>query len=223
MLSPQEQYLLRRYYAQMLDKEETLLLIKKIIENGGYNTFAQTLKLQNTVEQIIRQHEVMQARIIAEKLDIDLSVEAPIPDIDDTQSATDNVYSLADLLAMFEPAAEWEGVTTTRSYADSMSNMQGIVVLPENGIFCKQEDSLYFDLERPIASSLECKIYNNQQEMLIQQQIPSNTVSFAVNLQLPPGRYYWELASTDRQIKRQLEAASGWFLVAPWLLDLQQK
>jgi hypothetical protein len=209
MLSTEDQNLIEQYNNQTLSNENKLLFVEKIIANNGSNDFAKTIKLQITVEQILQKHPVMEARIIAEKLGKDL----PIGDTDDMPDHEEIGYTLSELLQMFAPAPELEESIATRSSSanDGQKTLQSIVVLPENGLNC--DDVLFFDLDEPIASPLQCVIYDNQHKGVVEQQIAANEVSFEITFSLPPGRYYWELNPTDRPTRQQLGRAVGMFLV----------
>lgn len=215
MLSETEENLIQQYYTQTLNEADKQLFIAKLRENGGRNEFAQTFKLQQRIEQILQNNPVAQARLIVEKLGDDLFFDTPL-DIAETEKKTETSYSLAELLAMFEPEAAWETATATRSQTDtteSPDSLQTWVVLPENAIECRSKDQLHFELEQAAPCELNCKVYNNHQEAVATHQIPAREVSFSITVPAQPGRFYWELTPTDRSTKRQIGTAKGMFFV----------
>lgn len=215
MLSEAEENLIHQYYAQTLNDVDEQVFIAKLRENGGRNEFAQTFKLQQRIEQILQNSPVTQARLIAEKLGDDLFFDTSMS-IDDTEKKTEADYSLAELLAMFEPEVAWETATATRNESDTTDPpdlLQRWIVLPENGIECRSQGQLHFELEQFAVCELRCRVYNNRQEAVATHQIPAREVSFSITVPSQPGRFYWELTPVDRSSKRQIGAAKGMFFV----------
>ena len=111
-----------------------------------------------------------------------------------------------------------EEIVQTRSSMteDSEQTLQSIVVLPETGIDCN--DSLSFHLSEAVNSAMSLVVYNNQQISVLKKEIPPNELLYELDFKLDPGRYYWKLDPTDRNLRRQLGVAVGVFLVKASLM-----
>ncbi len=221
MLSSEEQNLIESYHNHTLSDSNRLLFIEKILHNGGNNLFAKTLKLQSTVEQILQKHPVMQARLIVQKLGMDLIIEESIQIHPVELAQEENTYTLDELRQMFAPIVGIEEIVQTRSSIteDSEQTLQSIVVLPETGIDCN--DSLSFHLSEAVNSAMSLVVYNNQQISVLKKEIPPNELLYELDFKLDPGRYYWKLAPTDRNLRRQLGVAVGVFLVNASLMPYE--
>ncbi len=213
MLSNEEYNLIESYHNHTLSDSNQLLFIEKILQNGGDNPFAKTLKLQNIVEQILKKHPVVQARMIVQKLGIDLLIEEGRQNLPTEPNQKQATYSLEELRQMFAPIIGIEEAVHTRSSMteDNEKTLQSIVVLPETGIDCN--DTLSFHLSESVNSALLLLVYNNQQISVLKQEIAPNELLFELDVTLSPGRYYWKLTPTDRDSRRQLGVATGVFFV----------
>lgn len=213
MISEQEQSLIERYQQQLLSDEDKVLFIKKIMENDGYNEFANTLKLRIQVEYALKKNPVSEVSFSSEG-------KHTSSNITNAEKKIIGSYTLEEILQVFAPIEELEKAANTRSSATiPPKNLQFIAVLPENGIDCS--DLLSFDLGEVVNSDLQCSIYNNKREKVLSKEIPANSVSFDVELSLPIGRYYWQLTPINREVRQQLGLAVGMFFVHKELMPEQ--
>lgn len=218
MLSVEEQILINDYFSHQLSENVRSLFVEKLLENNGNNPFARALKLQNTVAQIIEQNPVMKARIIVEKLGLNQIEHEKTSTFSNVLSSEEVTYTLEELSQMFAPIAGYEEVVFTRSYTGGAveNKLQEIIVLPESGIDCN--DSLFFAFGEPVNSSLLLGIYDNSQHGVLKKEIPPLELMFDLKFTLPPGRYYWKLTPTDRNLRRQLGIATGILFVHSHLM-----
>ncbi|MFK7904891.1 MAG: hypothetical protein AB8B69_07195 [Chitinophagales bacterium] len=125
----------------------------------------------------------------------------------------EQTYSLEELLAFFAPVQEYEENLLTISRASDVE-----VLHPKNYINCT--DNLQFEWKSPNEVSLLLIVENNEYDVLIRKEIPSQTLSFGLQLSFQkgfkPGRYYWKLASKRHQV-----SAMGVFFIGKGLM--QQK
>lgn len=102
-------------------------------------------------------------------------------------------YSLAELLAMFEPVEHYDALLAEveRSAAAPVSPPVH-VLLPQNDINCYH--TIVFELDRPTPTDLILIIENNQEDELIESVFPAHTQQYRQSLSgFAPGCYYWKL------------------------------
>lgn len=204
MLSTEQLTLLQKYVDKELSAQEEATFNEYLATDEA---FAKEVDLERLINETLQQ-PATRARIIFNSLSNELDAQT---------SGNTTAYTLTELLQMFAPAPDLEASIATRS-ADSgqAHGLQNLVALPENGINC--HNALFFALDEPVASPLRCEIFDNKCAPIIEKEIPANELSFEVEFSLPPGRYYWELTPTDRQIRRSLDIGEGMFLVDEHLM-----
>ncbi len=122
-----------------------------------------------------------------------------------TSAQETETYTLDDLLAMFQPAREYEEVLLSAARAANME-----VIQPVNGQNCKGQ--IQFLLKEALSADFKVRIENNQMEAILTQRFQASQTEFTIDLpsnlfqasqteftiDLPsnlfqPGRYYWKL------------------------------
>lgn len=213
MLSDIENRLIEDYLNHTLSEPNKQLFLEKWLENGGNNPFAKTLKVMQTIDRILENDPITLARLALYQ---ERANQPTAPDSAAQNQPAQASYSTAELRQMFAPLPEMEQAMTTRS-ATVVETWQELIMLPFDGINCI--NSLDFAFAKVVDYSLECIIYNNQGKVEAKQTIPALQTSFEVPLSLPPGRYYWKLNPTDRNLRKQLGHAIGMFLVNADLME----
>lgn len=196
-------------FKQRLQREPALLkkvFLKKMVQAAAKNLPA----LQQSSKGLAH------ARKMAMSLEDDLFDDAEKERLWQIRQQNEaQTYTLAELLAMFEPIEEYEESLTMRT----QSTTKGITIIqPENGL--DLDHALFFELETALPFALKCTIQDSQEEEVIEQILASNQTQFTISLpNLPPGRYYWILKpqTTDRAIRKQYNTVIGMFMVKGWL------
>lgn len=109
----------------------------------------------------------------------------------------EQTYTLEELLDFFTPIEEYEKPIAAITRAGESELLH-----PQNHINCV--DSLYFEWKTPLLKPILLIIENNEYDVLIRREIPSQTISFSVHLSpekgFKAGRYYWKTASQRHQV-----------------------
>lgn len=180
--------------------------------------FRKTVFSQQFVEWSLRPHPLLKAKQIIEALGDDLWTADEKKSLSDTPPVT---YTLDELLALFEPIKEMVEQAVTRSSSpDSTNKMQALVMLPEDGIDCRNRQ-LTFDFEELTPFPIAVTVFDNREHALLSDTIQEGVYEHTVLLDdFKPGWYYWQLRAdiSDRAARRKAGVAKGYFFIDKHLL-----
>ena len=175
-----------------LDKDEELAealflqeQIKTELTNTGFQQFRETL---TAVEETVYT-SVDESALLETAEDEIIDENAPHPE-------GAGVYTLDDLLEMFQPVKHYEKAIAEAEFAGVVRAGGMDVITPENGSDCS--DNITFELINAVEEPIKIVVENSEEDVVIREKMQPGETKLTIDTsQLPPGRYYWKLKSKE--------------------------
>ena len=163
------------------EKAELEAAILKDDELKEWFEFQQNLQLE--VKRSLKNRLLEQLQVIEQELEMEKK-----------QADSQPLYTLEELLSMFKVVEHYEYAIESLEEEITMRSSELGVIHPVNEL--DTNGVLVFELQKEVDVALELVIENNEEEVLIEEDIPPQCRFFTVDIEgFAIGRYYWKLMS----------------------------